>query len=57
MLQDLVWDYFYELINNLDIYTEESLEKIAKNEKQYLSLWYVSFWRIRTMLFPVHTLT
>jgi hypothetical protein len=32
----LVWNYFDELINNLDIYTEKSLEKIAKNEEQEL---------------------
>jgi hypothetical protein len=32
----LVWDYFDELINNLDIYTEESLRKVAKNEEQEL---------------------
>jgi hypothetical protein len=30
-----VWDYFDELINKLDIYTEESIEKFINKEKRY----------------------
>jgi hypothetical protein len=33
----LVWDYFDELINKLDIYTEKSIEYFNKQEKRFSS--------------------